>query len=430
MRIKSQTDQNLEKVTPELIILGIDIAKHIHWAKFTDYRGVECGKAIKVENNINGFELILSKIKEICNSKKFFSITVGMEPTGHYWKPLANYLLSNDINVVLVNPYYTKCAKELDDNSPTKSDKKDALTIAKLVKDGRYFNLNLPHNIYAQLKELGNIRRFVQKERISLINAGIAVLDEYFPEYSNIFISPFDGKTTLHILKTCPFPEFIKEIGIEGVLSEIKKAVKGSIGIKKATQIVEVANKSIGVNYAQKAAKLKIRMMVETLELLNKQLEEIAEEMEKALEQTGLKDYLCSIKGIGIVSLAMCLGETGDLTRFEDPKQLVRLAGLNLKEISSGEHKGETHISKRGRKHLRCVLYQISVIMITVNAEMKQLYQYFLTRRKNPLKKKEALVVIAKKVLVLLHALATKKEYYDSEKVMGYVRKNQLSEVA
>ena len=55
------------------------------------------------------------------------------------------------ITVVLVNPYATKQAKELDDNSQTKSDKKDALTIAKLVKDGRYFELYLPHDIYAEL---------------------------------------------------------------------------------------------------------------------------------------------------------------------------------------------------------------------------------------------------------------------------------------
>jgi len=65
------------------------------------------------------------------------SVIVGMEPTGHYWKPLASYLLKNKVNVIIVNPYHTKRAKELDDNSQTKSDKKDALTMLPLlVREG------------------------------------------------------------------------------------------------------------------------------------------------------------------------------------------------------------------------------------------------------------------------------------------------------
>ena len=48
-----------------------------------------------------------------------------MEPTGHYWKAFANWLEKEDgITVVFVHPYATKQAKELDDNSQTKSDKK------------------------------------------------------------------------------------------------------------------------------------------------------------------------------------------------------------------------------------------------------------------------------------------------------------------
>ena len=75
-----------------------------------------------------------------------------MEPTGHYWKPLANYLILHRITVVMVNPYHTKRAKELDDNSPTKSDKKDAFTIAKLVRDGRYYEVYMPQDVFAELR--------------------------------------------------------------------------------------------------------------------------------------------------------------------------------------------------------------------------------------------------------------------------------------
>ena len=52
-------------------------------------------------------------------------IIVGCEPTGHYWFNLARYLEENNIKLALVNPYHVKQIKELDDNSPKKTDLKN-----------------------------------------------------------------------------------------------------------------------------------------------------------------------------------------------------------------------------------------------------------------------------------------------------------------
>ena len=142
--MKKNSTYKLEAITPKTLIVGIDIAKKLQWARFTDYRGLELGKVSKFRNDKNGFETILTSIKEVCKLKKLDQVIVGMEPTGHYWKPLANYLILNEITVVMVNPYHTERAKELDDNSPTKSDKKDALTIARLIRDGRYYEVYMP----------------------------------------------------------------------------------------------------------------------------------------------------------------------------------------------------------------------------------------------------------------------------------------------
>jgi transposase len=127
--------------------------------------------------------------------------------------------------------------------------------------------------------------------------------------------------------------------------------------------------------------------LAEELELINRQLTEIEIEMEKTLKKTGLAKYLFSITGVGVVSLAMCLGEMGDPLRFEAARQMSRLAGYNLIEDSSGKNKSGTCISKRGRKHLRSILYQMALTMVATNAEMKQLYHYLKTRKNNPLKK-------------------------------------------
>ncbi|WP_241422431.1 IS110 family transposase [Candidatus Contubernalis alkaliaceticus] len=129
-----------------------------------------------------------------------------MEPTGHYWKTLANYLIFRQIRVVMVNPYHTKRAKELDDNSPTKSDKKDALTIARLIRDGRYYEVYMPHDIFAELRGLSNARISLMKRHSALKNTITAVLDEYFPEIVSVFKKPLKGKASMQILKSCHSP--------------------------------------------------------------------------------------------------------------------------------------------------------------------------------------------------------------------------------
>ncbi len=427
MKKKSQLNRKIEAVTLRTLVVGIDIAKEWQWARFVDCRGIECGKAMYFRNDRTGFEAILTKIRQISKENSFADAIVGMEPTGHYWKALANYLMKQEhIRVVLVNPYHTKKAKELDDNTQTKSDKKDALTIARLVKDGRYSDAYLPHDVYADLRVLTTARNSVNRQKTALENTITAILDEYFPEFTKVFKHPFKGKAAMQVLKACPFPKDILELGVDGVLTEIKKAVKKTVGRKRAQMLVDTARSSVGVDYGVAAARCKLQVLLESLELANHQLSRIEEEMATSLQATDVAEYLLSIKGVGVVSLAVCLGELGDPLRFDDPRQLSRLAGYNLVEDSSGKNKSGTCISERGRKGLRKVLYQMALTAVAVNPEMKELYRYLKTRAVNPLKKMQALVVISKKLLTLIYTLAKKKQYYNAKKVFGNVRRSQL----
>ena len=428
--MKKNSTCKLEAITPETLIVGIDIVKRLQWARFTEYRGLEIGKALKFKNNKNGFETILTSIKALCKFKKLDKVIVGMEPTGHYWKPLANYLILNEITVVMVNPYHTKRAKELDDNSPTKSDKKDALTIARLIRDGRYYEVYMPQDVFAELRVLSNARVSLMKRNNAIRNTITAILDEYFPEYATVFKCPLKGKASLQILKSCPFPSLILELGTEGVLGEIRKAVKKTVGLKKARQLVEAAKESVGVTYGVASAKMRLGLLLEELELLTKQLGQIEEAMEEALADTGIKETILSIPGVGIVTAAGFLGEIGDPLRFEHPRQISRMAGYNLVEDSSGKNVSGTTISKRGRKNLRNVLYQMARTMVAVNTEMKELYQYLKTRPSNPLKGKQALVVISKKAVTIIYNLVKKQMAYEAELALGDYRRNQIQQVA
>lgn len=432
MKVKYEDRQKekLLSITPETLVVGVDIAKLNQWARFVDFRGIEIGRALKFKNRSDGFNDILARIRQICKENDYKKVIVGMEPTGHYWKAFANWLAKQDIIVVLVNPYATKRAKELDDNSQTKSDKKDAITIAKLVKDGRYFDLYMPHDIYAELRVLSTTRTSLKKRMDAVKNVITAILDEYFPELTDVFKYPLKGKASRHILKACPFPKLIKELGVEGVTEEIKSAVKKTVGRKRAEELVKAAEESIGVDYGEESAKFKLGLLLDELDLLEVQEHSLEERMAEELRYTGYADILLGIKGMGVVTLAALLGELGDPARFDNPRQMHRMAGYNLIEDSSGKNKSGTKISKRGRKNLRSVLFQIALTMTATNNEMKQLHKYLKTRQQNPLKKMQSLVVISKKILTIVYTLATKNEAYDPNKVFGYARKEQLNRAA
>ena len=210
----------------------------------------------------------------------------------------------------------------------------------------------------------------------------------------------------------------------------MKKAVKKTIGQKRIEKLFETARNSIGVTYGIPSARLKLTLLIEELELLEKQLTHLEIAMEQVLTLTGYKEIILSIPGVGIITAASFLGNTGDPSRFTHPRQISKLAGYNLIEDSSGENKSKTTISKRGRKQLRNVLYQMARTTVAVNSEMKALYHYLKNRPVNPLKKKQALVVISKKIITIIHSLLKKQSRYQAELVFNQFRLNQLKQVA
>ena len=428
--MKNRTNQRLEEITAGTLIVGVDVAKSVQWARFVDYRGVEIGKALSFQNNRKGFESIVARIHEICKMKMLRyaieTVMIGMEPTGHYWKALANYLIEAGYRVVGVNPYHTKKSKELDDNSPTKNDKKDAITIARLVKDGRFFDPYLPQEVYGELRGLTNARVSVMKRDSAVKNTITAILDEYFPEIWTVFKKPLKGKASRQILRSCPFPSLILAISEDDILVEIKKAVKKTVGIKKVRQLMSAAKDSVGVRYGLDAAKMRLGWLLDELDLIEKQLCEVEQAMGTALSETGYAAQILGIKGIGIVTAASFLGEVGDPLRFQNARQIANYAGYNLVEDSSGKSKSGTCISRRGRSQLRSVLYQMAFSMVGNNAEMKALYKHLTTRKANPLKKKQALVVISKKIITVIYSLLKKEDQYNPSLVLGAVRKEMM----
>ena len=340
---------------------------------------------------------------------------VGCEPTGHYWFNLARYLEENNIKLALVNPYHVKQIKELDDNSPKKTDLKDPKTIAKLVVDGRYSYPYLPEGIYADLREAISSRERIVKELNAITNRIKRWLKIYFPEYLVVYKN-FSAESGLTVLESAPLPQDIIQLGPEGVNQLWRDKKLRAVGMKRALTLVESAHNSIGLPGGS-CARMELQLLLEDFRTKQIQLEKITEVLEVETLSVPYADKLLVIKGVGLITVAGFLAEVGDIRRFDSPKQIQKLAGLEVKENSSGKHHGRSSISKRGRKRLRKILFQVMLPMIQNNSEFGEIYQYFTTRQKNPLKGKQAIVAAGCKLIRVFYAVLKHGVDYDPQKL-------------
>ena len=120
-------------------------------------------------------------------------------------------------------------------------------------------------------------------------------------------------------------------------------------------------------------------------------------------------------------------GEVGDIRRFNSPKQIQKLAGLAIANNESGKHRGKAGISKRGRKLLRCILFQAITSLVLHAPEFRYLHHYYTTRVNNPLKGKQSKVALCCKLIRVFYAILTKGVEYDSEKLMSDIVRPELA---
>ena len=409
-------NSKIAQVTERTLVVGVDIGSETNYARAFNWRGQEVSKKVlRFSNSQEGFQSFLEYLRRNQVIAAAEQIIVGCEPTGHYWFTLARYLKAQQINMVLVNPYHVKQIKELDDNSPKKTDQKDPKTIAKLVVDGRYSYPYLPEGIYADLREAVSSRERIVKELNAVTNRIKRWLKIYFPEYLAVYKS-FASESGLTVLETAPLPQDVVKLGAEGVNRLWREKKLRAVGMKRAQTLVEAAQNSIGLDGGV-GARMEMQLLLEDYRAKEVQLEKVTAVLETETLKVPHAEKLLAIQGVGLVTVAGFLSEVGDIRRFNSPKQIQKLAGLELKENSSGKHRGRTSISKRGRKRLRKILFQVMLPMIQNNAEFREVYEHFTTRQNNPLKGKQAIIAAGCKLIRVFYAILKHGAEYDPQKL-------------
>ncbi len=162
---------------------------------------------------------------------------------------------------------------------------------------------------------------------------------------------------------------------------------------------------------------VKLPELIESLQAQEVLCNEILNELVIEAKQTPYFECVVSIVGIGENLAARIIAEIGDINRFKSRKAITAYAGLNPKIRQSGDIDG-THlaISKKGNRHLRCLLY----LGTSCNYRLKKedaLYQFNQKKRQqgfSALKPKAATTATAHKLLVIIYALCKNGEIYHS----------------
>ena len=426
--MKSNTQNaKITAITEKTLIVGIDVGSETHYARAFNWRGFEFSrKPLEFSNSEEGFETLKAWIEDLKKKRGLDKVIPGMEPTGHYWFNLGKFLQDNGMRPVHVNPHHVKKSKEMDDNDPSKNDRKDPKVIAGLVNEGRYFYPYIPDGIYAEIRVLSGLRVLAQSEITRLKNRIARWFSIYFPNYKDVYgdVGAISG---LMILRAAPLPEDIVKLGVGGVNQIWRDAKLRGVGIKRARTLVEAAEHSVGSRDAQEAARIELQILLSDYDRQTKREAELMALINEKIREVPYIDKLLEIRGVGLKTVIGFVAEVGDIKRFDDPKQIQKLSGYAIVKNQSGKHKGESHISYRGRKRLRYVMYEAAVSVVSHSPEFRSIHQYYTTRDKNPLKKMQSMIAVACKLIRIFYVILKNGTKYDAAKMMGDIRRPEAA---
>jgi transposase len=157
---------------------------------------------------------------------------------------------------------------------------------------------------------------------------------------------------------------------------------------------------------------LRLKQELKTLRLVREHIQEVEKELGRLSTSerwNAQATHVMQLPGVGIVVTMTVLAAIGDIRRFEKPKYLVGYAGLGAGVHDSGQTHRDKGITKSGRKELRWALVEAAWQAIRSNSRLRAQYDE-LCKRKHP---NQAIVAIARKLLVTLWYLLSRQEAYD-----------------
>lgn len=334
-----------------MVYVGIDVAKDKHDCFIANSDGEVLYDVFTIQNNMDGFEDLLFKIKTI--SKNPNKVKVGLEATGHYNCNLLGFLKNNGLKTIVINPLYTSLSRKSTSLRKTKTDKVDARTIASMIMSDvslkPYSDISY-HN--EDLKSLSRYRFKKVSDRAKLKQSVSRIINILFPELEKL-VSTLHGNAVYTLLTEFPGAQQIASANLKHLTVLLEKASKGHFSRNKANEIREAARRSISTYLPAKS--LELKHTIKLIRELTAEIDEIEAEIKKIMD--ALDSPILSVPGIGYATGAVIVSEIGDFSRFDSPDKILAFAGCSPTTYQSGQlYSSHAKMEKRGSRYLRWAL--------------------------------------------------------------------------
>lgn len=278
---------------------------------------------------------------------------VGFESTGPYAEPLLHFLRKRNVRLAQVNPFHTKRLKELQGNSPSKTDQKDPKIIADIIELGHALTVIIPEGTVAELRRLTQARERGIQRRSMLMSQVQDLVFLIFPEFMPV-MKDIAIKSAQYLLNHYPRPQDVVETGVRLLTQGLKKVSRGNLGKERAEALYQAAEASVGIREGQESIVIEIKEIISAIENIERFVKEVENHM--------------------------------------------------------GKHKGTRRISKRGRPLLRKLLFFASINVVRKGGILHAKCQLHLQKGMQKIK---ALVAISRKLLSIIFALVRDHSVYE-----------------
>lgn len=402
----------------EYLLVGIDVAKEKHYGFFGTAQGKTLFRRLVFENNIEGFRKLLGQARAMRDQNGLKRIVFGMEPTANYHKPLGEHLIRCGHLVVLVSGVAAcENRKTLDGRWDT-NDTRDAANVADLVSQGKCLFYEFPVGALQDLRNLLSLkRRFKRVEHGYRVRIRNHLLAKYFPELDRYYEQ--SPSTSLAIVRWCLDPSVIAGLEYKEFVQRVGPGRRRLSQEKRLQAIWKLAVESVGCE-AGPVVEFEAQVMVEGLKQIQKVIEEIEEKIKEICSLFPEYEFLLSIPGFGPDVSSKVLGAIGNPFRFQNGRQVLKLAGLDLSAKRSGKSSESVIpvISRKGKADLRYALYQAALVASSRNPDFMVYYTHKLRGREREAGIKTKMrVKLSAKLLLTAWTLMKKREPFNP----GYV---------
>jgi transposase len=372
-----------------------------------------------VTNNLPGAQSAAARLAEVATQHGYTRLEIGCEATGMLWIPFHRFLstcpLLEPFNLqqVCFNPKLVADFKDALVLRGPKDDDRDALDVAARVQVGHWPDSYVPDDFWQGLRRLTRYRfklsRILAQEKTRFQAYAFLKCSDWkrAKPFSDVF-----GATSAALLTEFTAAE-LREMPHDQLADLIARRGRGRFYDPDAT--ARVVQQALRTSYP--IDPVMDEMVTATLATAWDHIHSI-DRLTKRLDQhiarciEPIPNPIITVKGLGPVITAGLMAEIVDISRFPEHKHLAQYIGISwTKRSSAGSPIQNSRMTKVGNPYGRYYFIIGADRLRMYNLEYKAYYW----RKYNEVPKhqhKRALVLTARKLVRLVHALLTKNVPY------------------